>query len=61
MPRGPAYLGGSKLQSRRRLWIAFLATVIATLLVFVGLWLLPHLVCKAGLGQSPGCAVPPSR
>jgi len=60
MPGGPAYVGGSKPASRRRLWIGFLATVIATLLILAGLWLLPHLVCSSPAGQTPGCSVPPS-
>jgi hypothetical protein len=57
----PAYLGGNKPPSRRRLWIGLLATFLVTLLVFAGLWLLPHLVCNGGLGQTSGCQVPPSR
>jgi hypothetical protein len=61
MAGGPAYLGGKKPKSQRGLWIGLLATVVVTLMVFAGLWLLPHLVCSGSSGQTPGCLVPPSR
>jgi len=61
MAGGPAYLGGRKPPSRRRLWIGLLATVIVTLAVFASLWLLPHLACSGYFGQASGCSVPPSR
>ena len=59
MAGGPAYLGGTKPKSRRRLWIGLLATVIVTLVVLGALYLLPHLVCSAA-GQVPGCGSVPS-
>jgi hypothetical protein len=59
MAGGPAYLGGSKPKSRRRLVIGGLAVVIATLLVLAGLLWLPHLMCSAVAGQAPGCGAPP--
>jgi len=58
MAGGPAYLGGAKPRSRRRLWIGAAALVIVTLVVLAGLLLLPHLVCSASAGQTPGCSVP---
>jgi hypothetical protein len=61
MAGGPAYLGGRKPKSRRRLWIGLLATVILTLAVLTVLFWLPHLVCSGAAAQTPGCLVPPSR
>jgi hypothetical protein len=61
MAGGPAYLGGSKPNSPRRLWIGLLATVIVTLAVLAVLVWLPHLVCSGAAAQTPGCQVPPSR